>query len=139
MCFHIWKSLKRSMCALSLPSDFWEKWWLIGSKCKQRKAWLKEKKEENIKKNKVWPHQTDRPIRPSNQKQDLKLRITEIKFINCVLPRNLIMTFIHCCRATEERHTTKTQNQVLKAELSRTQGRNLKRYYHHCLGGKGKF
>lgn len=40
---------------------------------------------------------------------------------------------------TEERQTTKTPNQVLKAELSRALGGHLKRYHPHCLGAKRKF
>ena len=64
MCFKLTKGLPEKMAANCLKL--------------QTKAWLK-KKEDNINKGgeNVWRHQSNRPMGPSNQKQDAELRITE--------------------------------------------------------------
>ena len=91
MCLEI--PQKKGMC-FQLTKGLSEKKMVANCLKLQTKARVKEKKEENINKEKNCPPQTSRSMGPSNQKQDLKVRITE--FINYVVPTHLTRTFVDC-------------------------------------------
>lgn len=102
----------------------------------------KKRGQHKQREKKVWQHQNDRPMGPSNQKQDLKLIFIEFRdkiHQLCLAQEPNHRTTLDYSRGTEVKTTHQDLNSGSESRIEQHLRRNLKRYYLFYLGAKSRF